>query len=70
MSQTCTKLPGQRVPQHDQVISKIKESQRKQMKVLKANLVKKDRNQVNLAVRTFKEKKAEDTAKELLAEKI
>ena len=40
------------------------------MKVLKANLVKKDRNQVNLAVRTFKEKKAEDTAKELLEEKI
>ena len=40
------------------------------MKVLRANLVKKDRNQVTLAVRTFKEKKAEDTAKELLDEKI
>lgn len=40
------------------------------MKVLKANLIKKDRNQVTMAVRTFKEKKAEDTAKELLDEKI
>ena len=40
------------------------------MKVLKANLIKKDRNQVTLAVRTFKEKKAEVTAKELLDEKI
>ena len=40
------------------------------MKVLRANLVKKDRNQVTLAVRTFKERKAEDTAKELLDEKI
>jgi len=40
------------------------------MKVLKANLVKKDRNQVTLAMRTYKEKKAEETAKELLEEKI
>ena len=40
------------------------------MKVLRANLAKKDRNQVTLAVRLFKEKKAEDTAKELLDEKI
>ena len=40
------------------------------MKVLKANLKKKDRNQVTMAVRTFKEKKAGDTAKELLDEKI
>ena len=40
------------------------------MKVLKANLLKKDRNEVTLAVRTFKEKKAEDTAKELLNDRI
>ena len=44
MSQTCAKLPGQRVPQLDHVLGKIKEGQRKQLKVLKANLVKKDRN--------------------------
>ena len=70
MSQTYTKLPGQRVPQLDHVLDKIKDGQRKQMKVLKANLIKKDRNQVTLALRTFKEKKAEDTAKELLEEKM
>ena len=40
------------------------------MKVLKANLIKKDRNQVTLALRSFKEKKAEDTVKERLDEKI
>ena len=40
------------------------------MKVLKANLKKKDRNQVTMAVRTFKEKKAEETAKEILEDKI
>ena len=40
------------------------------MKVLKANLIKKDRNQVTMAVRTYKEKKAEVTAKDMLEEKI
>lgn len=58
------------MPQLEQVLDKIKESQRKQMKVLKANLVQKDRNQVTLAMREFKEKKAEETAKELLEDKI
>jgi hypothetical protein len=38
--------------------------------VLKANLTKKDRNQVTMAVRTFKEKKSSQVAKEILEEKI
>ena len=36
------------------------------MKVLKAHLKKKDRNQVTLALRQFKEKRAEEVAKEIL----
>lgn len=38
--------------------------------MLKANLTKKDRNQVTMAVRTFKEKKSSQVAKEILEEKI
>ena len=34
------------------------------MKVLKANLVKKDRNQVKTAIRKFKEQKADETVKQ------
>ena len=56
MSQTFTKLPGCKIPQVDQVIDKIRESQRKQLKVLKAHLVKKDKNQVTLAMGQFKAK--------------
>ena len=44
MSQTFTKLPQGRVPPLDKVLSKIKEGQRKQLKVLRAQLQKKDRN--------------------------
>jgi hypothetical protein len=63
-------MPGIRVPQLDQVLDKIRDSQQKQMKVIKANLTKKDRNSVTLAVRTFKEKKASEVAKEMLEDKI
>ena len=50
----------------DRVLNKIKDSQRKQLKVIQANLVKKDRNEVTLAMFNFKAKKAEETAKEML----
>lgn len=70
MSQTFSKLPAGRVPPLDKVLGKIKESQRKQLKVLKAQLEKKDRNSIMEAVRTFKEKKAEETAKELQEDKV
>lgn len=40
------------------------------MYVLKKSLEKQDRSQVTLAVRNFKEKKAEEVAKEKLDDKI
>ena len=54
----------------DRVLSKIKDSQRKQIKVIQANLAKKDRNEVTMAMFNFKAKKAEETAKEMLENKV
>ena len=70
MSQTFSKLPGQRIPPLEHSLSKIKDSQQKQLKVLKAHLLKKNRSQVQLALRQFKEQRASETAKDLLEEKI
>ena len=50
--------------------SNEKDSQQKQLKVLKAHLLKKNRSQVQLALRQFKEQRASETAKDLLEEKI
>ena len=44
MSQTFAKLPGSRVPPLEMVLNKIRGNQQKSLKVLKANLAKKDRN--------------------------
>ena len=44
MSQTFSKIPAGRIPPLDKVLMKIKDGQRKQLKVLKAQLQKKDRN--------------------------
>ena len=70
MSQTYSKVPSQRIPPLEQSLGKIRDSQQKQLKVLKAHLLKKDRSQVQLALRQFKEQRASETAKDLLEEKI
>ena len=44
MSNTVGKLPVERFHKLDKVLDKIKEGQRKQLKVLKAHIAKKDRN--------------------------
>ena len=69
MSQTFTRLPG-RAPPIEHVLGKIKEGQVKQLKVLKAHLKKKDRNQVTMALTNFKAKKAEEVAKEMIEDRI
>lgn len=66
MSQTFARLPGSRVPQLDLVLNKINDNRQKQLKVLKANLAKKDRNQVITAIRQFKDKKYSLEAKQNL----
>lgn len=70
MSQTFTNLPGGRVYKLDRVIDKIKDSQRKQIKVLAAQLEKKNRNQVTMAMTQFKMKKADLFVKEKIKERV
>ena len=69
MSQTFTRLPG-RAPPIENVLGKIREGQHKQLKVLKAQLKKKDRNQVQIALTQFKAKKAEEFAKDQIEERV
>ena len=54
----------------DRVLGKIKDTQRKQIKVIQARLAKKDRNEVTNAMFNFKAKKAEETAKDMLENKV
>lgn len=68
MSMTLTKL--HRLPRLDQALTKIDESHRKRLKVLRASMQKRDRNEVKMALRQHREQKALETAKELLEDRV
>ena len=54
----------------DHVLNKIKDSQRKQIKVIQAQMAKKDRNEVTLAMFNYKAKLAEEKVQERLDQKV
>ena len=54
----------------ESAMNKVKDNQRKQMSVIKADLQRKEKNNIRLAVRAIKEKKIEDNLQEANLDRV